>query len=271
MHIPLHAYSRLLRTYLAHQRTCVLLLSFLLFLTIGLQLLNPRVLQLFLDGAVHKAPLSILSLLGLLFLLVGLVSQGLSGLATYLSESVAWQATNSLREDLAEHCLRLDMPFHNAHSPGEMISRLDGDVTSLANFFSQFVIRVLGNLLLLLGILLVLFFVDWRLGLGLTLYTLLVLFILKRTRNLAMTYSLAHKEQQTQLYGYLEERLSCLDNISSSGATTSILQGFYERMRGWYALYRSWGSSTASRLARLRSPWLAARFWLWGWVHTSLA
>ncbi|EFH80483.1 ABC transporter ATP-binding protein [Ktedonobacter racemifer] len=233
MHIPLRIYVRLLRTYLAHQRTHVRLLAFLLFLTIGLQLLNPRVLQLFLDGAVHKAPLSILSLLGLLFLLVGLASQGLSVLATYLSESVAWRATNSLREDLAEHCLQLDMPFHNAHSPGEMISRLDGDVTSLANFFSQFVIRVLGNLLLLLGILLMLCFVDWRLGLGLALYTLLALFILQRTRNLAIAHSLAHKEQQAQLYGYLEERLSCLEDISSLGATTSILQGFYERMRSW--------------------------------------
>ena len=233
MQIPLQAYIRLLHTYLVHQRRRVSLLALLLFLDIGLQLLNPRVLQLFIDGAIHKVPLSTLGKLGLLFLLIGLVAQGLSVLATYLSENVAWQATNSLREDLVEHCLRLNMPFHNAHSPGEMISRLDGDITSLANFFSQFVIRVLGNLILLLGILFMLLFIDWRLGLGLTLYTLLALCVLQRTRNLAITYSLAHKEQQAQFYGYLEERLSGLEDISSLGATTSILQGFYERMRTW--------------------------------------
>ena len=30
----------------------------------------------------------------------------------------------ALRADLAEHCLRLDMSFHNAHTPGEMIERV---------------------------------------------------------------------------------------------------------------------------------------------------
>ena len=43
------------------------------------------------------------------------------------------------------------MDFHNRRTPGEMIERIDGDVTALANFFSQFVIQVLGSALLLLG------------------------------------------------------------------------------------------------------------------------
>ena len=39
---------------------------------------------------------------------------------------------------------------------GDLIERIDGDVMELSNFFSQMVVRVLGNILLLLGILLVL-------------------------------------------------------------------------------------------------------------------
>ncbi|GHO42619.1 ABC transporter ATP-binding protein [Ktedonospora formicarum] len=233
MHIPLHAYIHLLRTYLARQRPHVLLLTLLLLATIGLQLLNPRILQLLINGAVSQVPLSSLSILGLLFLFIGLVSQFCSVLATYLSENIAWQATNNLREDLAEHCLNLDMPFHNQHNPGEMISRLDGDVTSLANFFSQFVIRVVGNLLLLLGILLILFILDWRLGLGLTVYTLLAFLVIQRTRNLASASHLANKEEMAQFYGYIEERPSCLEDIRALGATSYILLGFYERIRSW--------------------------------------
>ena len=56
--------------------------------------------------------------------------------------------------------------FHKARTPGELIERIDGDVTALANFFSQFVIQVLGSLLLLLGVLVVLWTVDWRVGRG---------------------------------------------------------------------------------------------------------
>ena len=57
-------------------------------------------------------------------------------------------------------------------TPGELIERIDGDVTALANFFSQLVIQVLGSLLLLLGVLAVLWTVDWRVGLALTVFAL---------------------------------------------------------------------------------------------------
>ena len=49
-----------------------------------------------------------------------------------------------------------------------MIERIDGDVTRCAQFFSQFVIQVLGNVLLLVGVLVLLLREDWRIGLALT-------------------------------------------------------------------------------------------------------
>ncbi len=84
--------------------------------------------------------------------------------AAYLTEDVKWRATNWLRNDLARHCLKLDMAFHNEHTPGAMIERIDGDVNELSNFFSQFVIRILGNGLLMIGILVLLTREDWRIG-----------------------------------------------------------------------------------------------------------
>src|ERR1043165_7568276 len=97
-----------------------------------------------------------------LFIAIALVTQLLSLGATYVSEIVAWSATNDLRADLALHCLRLDMVFHKARTPGELIERIDGDVTAMANFFSQFVIRVVGNAILMFGVLIVLLIEDYR-------------------------------------------------------------------------------------------------------------
>ena len=37
------------------------------------------------------------------------------------------------------------MGFHKSTTPGELIERIDGDVTALSNFFSAFMIRVVGN------------------------------------------------------------------------------------------------------------------------------
>jgi len=57
------------------------------------------------------------------------------------------------------------MAFHNSRTPGELIERIDGDVGALANFFSRFAIVIVANTLLLLGVLTVLFWEDWRIGL----------------------------------------------------------------------------------------------------------
>jgi ABC-type multidrug transport system fused ATPase/permease subunit len=49
-------------------------------------------------------------------MVVALLRQVISVVATYVSENLAWTATNNLRADLALHCLRLDMGFHKSHT-----------------------------------------------------------------------------------------------------------------------------------------------------------
>ncbi len=88
-----------------------------------------------------------------LFLLFALLQHSL-GLAVQMAAAqVGWISTNRLRSDLTQHLLRLDLSFHKAHTPAELIDRADGDVTQLANFLSLFVVNILGNGLLVLGIL----------------------------------------------------------------------------------------------------------------------
>ena len=70
------------------------------------------------------------------------------------------------------------MSFHNEHTPGEMIERIDGDANQLGGFFSTFVIQILGNAVLLVGILALLFREDWRAGLALTLFAAFTVFVI---------------------------------------------------------------------------------------------
>src|SRR4029450_10201369 len=82
----------------------------------------------------------------------------------YVAENVGLTATNRLRADLTLHVLRLDPAFHAAPPPGELIERTDGDVGTLGNFFARLVVYLLGNAVLLAGVLLLLFGIDWRAG-----------------------------------------------------------------------------------------------------------
>ncbi len=231
MRIPLRQYWNLLARYLRPQGSRAVWLTVLLLGSIGLQLLNPQIMRRFLDTAQAGGASETLLGSALLFIGIALTQQIASVAATYVSENVAWLATNALRTDLAAHCLRLDMSFHNAHTPGEMIERVDGDATTLSNFFSQFIIQVVGSGLLLVGVLALLFREDWRVGLTLTAFSLIALLVLSRFRDIAVPHWTAERQASAELFGFLEERLAGTEDIRSNGAEAYVMRQFYRLMR----------------------------------------
>jgi ATP-binding cassette, subfamily B, bacterial len=241
MAIPLRQYGELLARYLRPQRTRVALLAVVLLASIGLQLVNPQIVRFFIDTALGGGALGALVTAALTFLGIAMFTQVLSVIATYIGENVGWTATNMLRVDLALHCLRLDMPFHKTHTPGEMIERIDGDVTALSRFFSQFVIYVLGNVLMMIGVLIVLLSEDWRMGLTLTGFVLLASYVLARIRNIAVPAMTAERQASAELFGFLEERLAGLPDIRANGAGGHVMHGMYRAMSEVYRRGRkSW-------------------------------
>lgn len=218
MSIPLKAYWDLLSRYIRPQRLRFTLLVVLMLASIGLQVFNPQVMRTFIDSALGGAAARELMLTAALFIGIALLQQVLAVSVTYLGESVAWTATNALRGDLAWHCLNLDMGFHNSHTPGELIERIDGDVTELATFFSQFVVTMLGNLLLLVGILAAIFREDWRAGLAFFVFALAALLVLNRVRDIAVPHQKARRQAEADLFGFVEEQLSATEDVRSSGA-----------------------------------------------------
>jgi ATP-binding cassette, subfamily B, bacterial len=204
------------------------LLSVTLLGSIVMQLVNPQIMRFFIDATQTHVPASTLLLAALAFIGIAILQQVVGVSATYLGENVAWTATNALRVEMARHCLNLDMSYHNNVSPGELIERIDGDVAELANFFSQLVIRVLGNLLLLVGILVAMLFEDWRIGLAFGIFAVITLLALNAVRGIAIPYQKKFRESMADLFGYLEERLSGTEDIRSSGAVDFVVLGIYK-------------------------------------------
>jgi ATP-binding cassette subfamily B protein len=228
MNIPFKQYWDLLARHIRPQKARFVLLTVLLLSSIGLQVVNPQIVRTFIDTATTDPLTRRLLLAALAYIGIAVLQQALSVAASYVGENVAWTATNALRAELARHCLYLDMSFHNNRSPGELIERIDGDVMELSNFFSQLVVRVLGNLLLLLGILVAMYLEDWRLGVGFTVLSTVTLLVLNSVRGLAIPHQKAFREANAELFGFLEERLAGTEDIRSSGAIDFVLRGLYQ-------------------------------------------
>jgi len=231
-------YWDLLYTYIKPQLNQVFGLALILILSIGLQLYTPLVLRDFIDLTLSGGNYDGLVQKAALFFILVLLTQVSTTIATYLSEQVAWTATNFLRVDLAEHCLRLDMSFHQKYPPGTLIERVDGDVDALSNFFSQFVVRILANAVLVVGVLVMLYREDWRAGVGLTFFAILAVFVMMRIRTMGISRWVVSRQKAAEIYGFLGEVLHGTEDIRANGAVTYIMHRFEKYLREWFPLRR---------------------------------
>ena len=199
-----------------------------MFSGIGLNLLNPQILRYFIDTATSDGALRNLIIAGALFLTIGIFGQAVVLISSYLGQDVGWRATNRMRGDLAFHCLNLDMSFHHEHTPGEMVERVDGDTTSLSNFFSEFVLQVIGSTFFLIGVLILVFREDWRVGLALTAFAIFAFFVYNLTRSIAVPTYTAEREGYSKLYGFIEERLIGIEDIRTNGGNAYAMDRFYD-------------------------------------------
>ncbi len=224
-------FRTLFMTYLRPQWRRVTLMTLLLLSSIALQLINPQILGYFVNTFTAGGSQTALTLAGGAFIAIALANQGIAVLATYYSENVAWTATNQLRIDLVTHCLGLDMVFHKAHTAGELIERIDGDVNTLSRFFSQAIIYLLGNTLLIVGVLVLLFLADWRIGLTMLIFASIALLILTRISTIAVPFWEQNRQQFAETMGFLGEQLAGTEDVRANGATGYVMTRYYQIMR----------------------------------------
>jgi ABC-type multidrug transport system fused ATPase/permease subunit len=224
-------YRGVFSTYVLPHRLHLVALGILVAARIILELSGPLILRSFIDAAVAHRTVSLLIEIATIYVTVAFVGQGVDLAEAYVATDIAWLTTNALREDLAAHCLRLDMTFHHAYPPGALLERIDGDVATLADFFSRFVTSTVAHLLLFAGMLIVLVHIDWRVGLVLALYAVLMAPVLYRLRGLAVPRWEADRQSSADLSAFLEERLAATEDIQTTGALAYVLRRFYEVLR----------------------------------------
>lgn len=239
MRISPREYWRLLAVYLIPQKRLVALLALLLLTATGLQLVSPLILRQFIDRALDGTALRTLLVIAGLYIGFAILIQVIKLLETWSAEYVGWTATNNLRADLALHVLGLDMAFHNAHTPGNLIERVDGDVFTLGNFFSRFIVNVLGNLLLTVGVVVLLARIDWRIGLTVGLFALVTIVTLMVFGRYTSRRFAAARQTSAELMGFLEERIGGTEDIRSAGATAYTMRRNHEFARAYYQRHKS--------------------------------
>lgn len=258
------SYRATLSTYLSPLRARVVVLVLLLLGSIGLQLVTPLILRTFIDSAIAGSAVAGMITAGIAFLVAGLLNQVFEGFSTYLSTDIGWSATNRLREDMTSHLFRLDMGFHNDTTPGEMIERVDGDVTAVANFISRFLVRLVAAGVLLLGVIVVSWIQSPVMGTAITIYVAGVLLLLIKLRSYAVAAAEEEREVSARLYGFVEERLAGIDDIRSLGAGRFTMNRFIPVGREFF-------TRTTNAWRKRIAVWVTANTAFWAGDALALA
>ena len=141
---------------------------FLVFLTLALAILaptRPYLIQIAIDE--HVAIGDSAGLIRIIYILVGLmIIQALAQWAhTYYSGWIGQVIIKDIRVRLYKHLLKLRLQFFDNTPIGRLVTRNVSDIETLADVFSEGLAAIIGDLLQIVTILGVMFYIDWKLTL----------------------------------------------------------------------------------------------------------
>ncbi len=155
----------LIARYLRPRRTRLLLAGLAMLGVTATSLLLPYLSKVIVDEYIAVGDLGGLALFSVLYLaLNGLFWLG-SYWQGYLSAWVGQQVIYDLRRDLMHQVMRQSPDFVEQERVGQIASRLTNDVNSLSDAVSAGLLNLVGDLLLMVGIVIVMALIDWVLTL----------------------------------------------------------------------------------------------------------
>ncbi|MDG1188684.1 MAG: ABC transporter ATP-binding protein [Ilumatobacter sp.] len=223
-------------------------LSALVVLGSSLTILGPVIVRSIVDSAAAGVTASEVTRLAAAFLAVAVGSQIVTVFTSWFATVLAWKSTNELRISMTRHILDGDFEFQRSHTPGELIQRIDGDITSVSEFLSKVVTKIASVTVLVVGMVAVLSIFDWRLGVGMTVYVAATFAAVLRGRQRSVVASSEEMAAVGQLYGGIEERLTASEDLRSNGAadyciwrlvedSEKALVGALRRQRAFLSMY----------------------------------
>jgi ABC-type multidrug transport system fused ATPase/permease subunit len=221
----------------------------LILVTSFLGIPQPLIMRYLVDDVILSHQLGFLAVA--ILLLAGiLLAEKLTGLLQqFYFARFEQEVTLDIQQDLFSHVLRFPKAFFDEKQTGYLMSRLSSDVEGLRWFFSSTIVYIISNILRFVGGVVLLFYLEWRLALGvLFIIPGLVLCIKYFSRKV---HVLSHQdmEQQGNVTSQLQESLSSVSLIKAFSTEARTVTRFMTQLTE--AFHISLEQTTVSSVASL--------------------
>lgn len=255
--------SRLL-SYVWPHKALVLITLFLFPLVAGVQLAQPYVLKQTIDGPIHDRLPDQIAVFALVYLALILFHALLEFAQSTVMQLLGQRAMKDVRNQLFERVVTLSRSYFDRTPQGKVLTRLTGDVQSLNEFISSGLVSVVADTVLLLGIVVVMLVLDWRMALAsFALLVPLVASIAWLRGRIRQLYR-AIRNRSTALNTYLNESVIGMLIVQAFVREAKNLDDFQEKNDGLLTetLKGVWLSSILSAAVHMAQVFtIALLFW----------
>ncbi len=197
-------------------------------------LLEPRLFGIAIDEAIVPRDLTRLTQIGVLFLIAIVFRVAATILQGILFERLGQSVTQELRLKVFSHLQRLPAAFFDRNPAGKLLTRVTNDVESVSEMFSAGFVSMIGNFSLVVGILICIFALDWRLALyGMAPFPLLIAASVYFSKRLRISYREA-RSKLSALNAFIAENILGMKVVQLFNRQKTHLNRF-DRINQWYA------------------------------------
>src|SRR4051812_12963545 len=130
------------------------------------QLAQPYLMKVAIDRYIAAGQLAPLNRLAALYFVILLVAFVADYGQTWTMQLTGQKLMFDLRMELYGHLQRLDLRYFDRNPVGRLMTRVTSDVDALNDLFTSGVVTVFGDMFMLIGIMGVMLWLDWRLALA---------------------------------------------------------------------------------------------------------
>ena len=203
--------ARLMRRLLGYVRPYIGLVALsvvLLLLSSSASLTGPYLVRIGIDRYITPGQLRGLGALTAIYLAILAAGFIFRYLQSYLMQLVGQRAMYDLRLALFAHLQRLSVRFYTHTPVGRLITRITNDIDALNEMITQGVVGIFGDLIMLVGILGVMLWMEWRLALITFTVMPLILYVTALFRVRSREIYRAVRTRLARINAYLNENIT---------------------------------------------------------------
>ena len=163
-----------------------------------------------------------------IYVIILAIGFGARWLQTYLMQLVGQRAMYDLRMHIFHHVQRLSMAFFSRTPVGRLVTRITNDVDALNELITSGIVAIFGDIATLVGIVVVMLWMDWRLALAILSIVPAVYWVTDRFRLRAREAYRAARTRLARINAYLNEQIMGMSVIQLFTQERRSLQRFEE-------------------------------------------